>query len=152
MNKIWIVVIAAVLVLLVAGGVVGHHMTTTDNFCSSCHAYEKTSWDLGMHPQAGCLDCHTGGFVRDKTQGARKIFLVFTGQVDPHHDTLSSYPDKTMNNCLRCHWTEEAGRQRPYYLSNHSQYMQAAENCIACHEGGHFKPMRDKRYLSVRRD
>jgi cytochrome c nitrite reductase small subunit len=152
MKKIWIIVIAVVLVLLVGGGVAGHQMTTTDAFCSSCHAYEKASWDHGVHPQSGCLDCHTGGFVRDKTQGARKVFLVFTGQVDPHHDRLSSYPDKTFNNCVGCHLTEEAGVQRPFFIARHSEYMQAAEFCIACHEGGHLQEVREQRYISVRRD
>lgn len=152
MKTTWIVVIAAALVLLGIGGVAGHKMTTTDAFCSSCHAYEKASWDYGMHPEVGCLDCHSGGFMRDKTQGARKVWLVFTGQVDPHHDRLASYPDKTMSNCVRCHLTDEAGEQTPFFVARHSEYLQAAQFCIACHEPGHVERIRDMRYLSVRTD
>ncbi|MFU8895484.1 MAG: NapC/NirT family cytochrome c [Gammaproteobacteria bacterium] len=152
MNKIWIVVIVVVVLLLAVGGVAGHQATTTDAFCSSCHAYERASWDHGMHPHVGCLECHTGGFVRDKTQGARKVFLVFTGQVDPHHDELASYPDKTMKNCEGCHMTDEVAEHHPHFRTRHTEYTQAAEFCIACHEAGHVEQIRNQRYLNVRRD
>jgi len=152
MKKIWIfIVIIAVVGLLALGGTASHQVTTTDAFCSSCHAYEKASWDHGVHHSVGCLKCHTGGFVRDKTQGMRKVYLVFTGQIDPHHDRLASYPDKTMSNCMGCHMTEEVAQQRPIYMERHSEYLVAADSCIACHEGGHVKELRDKRYLAVRR-
>jgi cytochrome c nitrite reductase small subunit len=60
MSTLRVIIIVAVLVLLVVGGAAGHHMTTTDAFCSSCHAYERASWDHGLHPHTGCLECHTG--------------------------------------------------------------------------------------------
>lgn len=151
MSKLWIIIIVAGLLLLAVGGVAGHQMTTTDAFCSSCHAYERASWDHGMHPHVGCLDCHTGGFVRDKTQGARKVWLVFTGQINPHHARLPSYPDKTMNNCVGCHMTETAAEHHPFFVSRHAEYMQAAQYCIACHEPGHVSEIVEQRYLSVRR-
>lgn len=151
MKKTWIVVIVVGLALVTFGGVAGHHATTTDVFCSSCHAYEKASWDYGMHPNVGCLDCHSGGFMRDKTQGARKVWLVFTGQMDPHHDRLANYPDKTMNNCLGCHFSDAAAQANPVFVARHSDYLAAAEFCVACHEPGHVEQIRDKRYLSLRR-
>jgi cytochrome c nitrite reductase small subunit len=151
MNKLWIVVIVGLLLLLTLGGVAGHQMTKGDAFCSSCHAYERASWDHGMHPQVGCLECHTGGFLRDKTQGARKVFLVMTGQVNPHHDKLASYPDKTMKNCKGCHMTDEVAEYNPFFATRHTEYTQAAEYCIACHEAGHVEKIRNQRYLSIRR-
>jgi cytochrome c nitrite reductase small subunit len=151
MSKLWIVVIIFAVLLLTVGGVAGHHMTTTDAFCSSCHAYERASWDHGKHPHTGCLDCHTGGFWRDKTQGARKVYLVFTGQIDPHHDVLPSYPDKTMNNCVGCHMTADAAEYAPFFMARHAEYMEAAEYCIACHEPGHVEAILYMRYLAVRR-
>jgi cytochrome c nitrite reductase small subunit len=151
MSTFRIILVAVVLVLLVVGGAAGHHVTTTDAFCSSCHAYERASWDHGLHPHTGCLECHTGGFMRDKTQGARKVWLVFTGQVDPHHARLPSYPDKTMANCIECHMTEEAEEQQPFFVERHEDYMQAANYCIACHEPGHNLGVLELRYLSVRR-
>jgi cytochrome c nitrite reductase small subunit len=151
MNKLWIVAIVAALLLVTAGGVAGHQMTKGDAFCSSCHAYERASWDHGMHPNVGCLQCHTGGFTRDKTQGARKVFLVFTGQVNPHHDRLSSYPEKTLKNCQGCHMTDEVAEQHPYFATRHAEYMQAAQYCISCHEAGHVEKIRNERYLSARR-
>lgn len=151
MSKIWIVVIVVGLLLVAVGGVAGHQMTKGDAFCSSCHAYERASWDHGMHPNVGCLECHTGGFTRDKTQGARKVWLVFTGQVNPHHDRLASYPDKTFRNCVECHLNEAAAEQHPFFVSRHAEYLQAARFCISCHEPGHVEAIRNQRYLSVRR-
>ncbi|MCG5511861.1 NapC/NirT family cytochrome c [Ectothiorhodospira shaposhnikovii] len=134
------------LALLALGGTAGHHMTTTDAFCSSCHAYEKVSWDQGQHPEVGCLDCHTGGFMRDKVQGARKMFLVFTGQRDPHHDRLPSYPEKTQANCKGCHLTETAAVHQPFFLARHEGYMAATGSCMACHESGHVAAVREQRH------
>jgi cytochrome c nitrite reductase small subunit len=151
MSKLWIIVIVVAVLLVSVGGVAGHQMTKGDAFCSSCHAYERASWDHGMHPNVGCLECHTGGFMRDKTQGARKVFLVFTGQVNPHHDKLASYPDKTFKNCVGCHMTADANEQHPFFVTRHQEYLQAAENCVACHEAGHVESIRNMRYLSVRR-
>jgi cytochrome c nitrite reductase small subunit len=105
-----------------------------------------------VHRNVGCLDCHSGGFVRDKTQGTRKVYLVFTGQIDPHHDRLSSYPDKTMTNCINCHMNEEVAAQRPVFMERHSQYLAAAPYCIGCHEGGHVQEIRDQRYSTARRE
>lgn len=150
-RTLFIIIGIAVVFLAVAGGVVGHQATTTDTFCSSCHAYEKASWDFGVHPHVGCLDCHTGGFVRDKTQGARKVWLVFTGQVNPHHDRLASYPDKTMDNCMGCHFSEEAVEAYPVFVARHAQYQQAGEFCIACHEPGHRLDILHDRYTSATR-
>ena len=150
MNKLWIIVIVGLLALFAVGGVAGHKMTKTDAFCSSCHAYHKASWDYGMHPEVGCLDCHTGGFWRDKTQGARKVWLVFTGQMDPHHDQLASYPDKTMANCIGCHMNEEVAAVAPYYIERHAEYLQAAPYCIGCHEPGHVMSILEDRQVAVR--
>jgi cytochrome c nitrite reductase small subunit len=151
MNKLWIVAIVVALLLVTAGGVAGHQMTKGDAFCSSCHAYERASWDHGMHPNVGCLECHTGGFTRDKTQGARKVFLVFTGQINPHHDRLASYPEKTFKNCQGCHMTDEVAEHHPHFATRHAEYVQAAPYCISCHEAGHVEKIRNERYLSVRR-
>jgi cytochrome c nitrite reductase small subunit len=90
--------------------------------------------------------------ARDKTQGAHKVWLVFTGQVDPHHARLPSYPDKTMANCVDCHMTDEVEEQQPFFVMRHEEYMRAANYCIACHEPGHNLDVLEIRYLSVRRD
>ncbi|HSM27764.1 MAG TPA: NapC/NirT family cytochrome c [Thioalkalivibrio sp.] len=150
-RLVTVIVIVLVLGLLVWGGTASHQVTTTDAFCSSCHAYEKASWDHGPHPEVGCLDCHTGGFVRDKTQGVRKVWLVLTGEMDPHHDVLASYPEKTFVNCVNCHMGEEVQEENPIFMERHSRYMVAAEYCIGCHEGGHVQEIRNMRYLAVRR-
>ncbi len=152
MTKIWIIVIVTVVLILVtAGGTAALQMTTSNAFCSSCHAYEKTSWDHGVHHDVTCMNCHGKGFVRDKTQGARKMFLVFTGQVDPHTDPLPSYPDATMANCMDCHMSELIAERRPVYMERHAQYMAAAPYCIGCHEGGHVPDIRAMRDVAVRR-
>lgn len=144
-----LLMILAVLVifgLLAWGGTASHQLTTTDQFCASCHAYEKTSWDHGPHAQAGCLDCHTGGFVRDKTQGLRKVFLTLTGQMDPHHDVLASYPDKTMTNCMGCHFDPVVAAANPVFVERHGAYLRASETCLGCHEGGHDERLRAMRF------
>ncbi|MCG5495080.1 MULTISPECIES: NapC/NirT family cytochrome c [Ectothiorhodospira] len=145
MSKIGVATILVLVLVLVVGGGAGHQVTTTDAFCSSCHAYEKVSWDQGQHPEVGCLDCHTGGFMHDKIQGARKVYRVFTGQVDPHHDPLPSYPEKTHGNCVACHLNEAVVEYHPIFAARHERYMEAAEFCMACHESGHVLSVRAQR-------
>jgi hypothetical protein len=48
--------------------------------------------------------------------------------------------------------TAEANEQQPFFVMRHQEYLQAAENCVACHEAGHVERIRNMRYLSVRQD
>ncbi len=140
-----IAIIAAVLILG-GGGYGAHEFTTQDHFCASCHAYEKTSWDHSDHSDVGCLDCHTKGFTYDKVQGARKVWLTLTGQVNPHNDPLPTYPEETSQNCVDCHMTGEIGEEQPFFIARHERYMERVSTCQACHDSGH-----DKRLQRMKR-
>lgn len=147
MKKIWMILFLLVMIgLLAFGGNASQQLTTADPFCASCHAYEKVSWDHGPHAQVGCLACHTGGFVQDKVQGVRKVFLTFTGQIDPHRDVLTRYPDKTQANCFGCHFDSSAVAIDPLILKRHEASLRAGETCLNCHAGGHDAQLRAMRF------
>ena len=146
LGPIGIIIALAVVLALLAGGSYGAlQLTARDAFCASCHAYEKTSWDHGDHAETGCLDCHSKGFAYDKLQGLRKMWLTFTGQVNPHNDPLPSYPQETSANCADCHMADSIDDEQPFFVARHERYMQFADTCMACHDTGHDRRLQGMR-------
>ncbi|OQX04671.1 MAG: hypothetical protein BWK76_28435 [Desulfobulbaceae bacterium A2] len=143
--------IVAAAVLLIVGGAWGlAAKTSKDNFCITCHAYEKVSWDHGQHPDVGCIACHTKGVVKDKTAGLRKVYLTLTDQVNPHRDNLPSYKEKIQQNCVGCHMSSEQLALAPAFKARHEEYRQRTENCMQCHEAGHAQPLKNLRKPTAR--
>ncbi|KIH75681.1 cytochrome c nitrite reductase small subunit [Geoalkalibacter ferrihydriticus] len=149
-SKLWLIGGTVIVVVLVVAAWGMARQTSKDNFCVTCHAYEKVSWDHGKHPEVGCIACHTKGVVRDKTAGMRKVFLTLTDQVDPHHDNLPSYKDKINDNCIACHFEEERVALMPFFKERHDEYRKHTEVCMGCHEAGHVIKLRDLRQPGVR--
>ncbi|EHQ52938.1 MULTISPECIES: NapC/NirT family cytochrome c [Ectothiorhodospira] len=154
MGKLWItLIILLALGLVVAGGVGGHHVSTQNDFCITCHAYEKVSWDHGSHPQVDCLACHTKGFVTDKIQGARKVYLMFSGQVNPHHDAPSqTHPEKISENCSACHLSDYIRENDPDFYREHTEIMAGGRyTCLTCHgDNGHDPALQALRFKAPR--
>jgi cytochrome c nitrite reductase small subunit len=152
MNKdrpvVWVAVVVLVVVLGGAWGLAAK--TSTDNFCTTCHAYEKVSWDHGKHPDVGCVACHTKGVFRDKTAGLRKVFLTLSDQVNPHRDNLPSYKEKINDNCIACHMAEDKIALLPVFKERHDEYRKHAPACMSCHEAGHVVKLRDLRKPGAR--
>lgn len=148
-SIVWIVVVVVLAgVLLGTWGLAAK--TSTDNFCVTCHAYEKVSWDHGQHPDIGCIACHTKGVIKDKTAGIRKVFLTLTDQVDPHRGNLPSYLEKTHENCVACHMTEEIVEMLPHFKARHDEYLKATPTCMGCHDAGHTLKLKDLRKENAR--
>ena len=146
-TKTWIIV-AVVVLLIVVGATAGvANKTSTSGFCSSCHAYEKMSWDHGDHKEVSCISCHTKGSFNDKNNGIRKVMLTTTGKVDPHRDNLPSYKDEIINNCKGCHMSDEIRQERPIFTARHDEYLQHYSNCMGCHDPGHKRSYQTKRFV-----
>jgi len=143
-SIVWIVVVVVLAVVLIATWGLAAK-TSTDNFCVTCHAYEKVSWDHGQHPDIGCIACHTKGVIKDKTAGMRKVYLTLTDQVDPHRDNLPSYLEKTHENCVACHMTKEITDMLPFFKARHDEYLKATPTCMGCHDAGHTLKLKDLR-------
>ncbi|MGM0677147.1 MAG: NapC/NirT family cytochrome c [Pseudomonadota bacterium] len=153
MGRFWIItIVVVVLALLVGGGVGGHHVSKQNAFCITCHAYEKVSWDHGDHFFNDCLDCHTKGLVTDKVHGVRKVYLMFTGQNNPHNDPPSRlYPEKTSDNCTDCHMTSEVEANEPEFFAQHTGMMENFDTCQACHDdSGHDPELQALRFEAPR--
>jgi cytochrome c nitrite reductase small subunit len=143
-SIVWIVVVVVLAVVLIATWGLAAK-TSTDNFCVTCHAYEKVSWDHGQHPDIGCIACHTKGVIKDKTAGMRKVYLTLTDQVDPHRDNLPSYLEKTHENCVACHMTKEITDMLPFFKARHDEYLKVTPTCMGCHDAGHTLKLKDLR-------
>ncbi|MFP4080295.1 MAG: NapC/NirT family cytochrome c [Ectothiorhodospira sp.] len=140
MSKFWIVLLALLVVAVLAGaGVGGHQASKSNTFCIGCHAYEKVAWDHGDHFNTDCIDCHTKGLVDDKVQGMRKVYLMATGQNNPHNDPSGrSYPRITSDNCQGCHMGPEVEESDPAFFEEHTAFMADGGLCLDCHaDTGH---------------
>jgi cytochrome c nitrite reductase small subunit len=147
---VWALIVVVALVVVLGGTLKLTAMTSSDNFCITCHAYEKVSWDYGQHPDVGCIACHTKGVVQDKTAGLRKVYLTLTDQVDPHRDNLPSYLEKTQDNCIACHMDSERIALMPVFKERHDEYLRHAPSCMSCHEAGHALKLKDLRSPGAR--
>lgn len=142
MSKLILVIILLLgLALLAAGTAGGIHMSKQNDFCAACHAYHTVAWDHGLHPSVNCLDCHTKGFTQDKIQGVRKLYLMVTGQHDPHRDPSGrSHPMVISGHCQDCHMTEQARVEKPQFYNMHVAMMRRAESCLTCHSDVGHRP------------
>jgi cytochrome c nitrite reductase small subunit len=146
----WTLIVIVVLGVAFGGAWGLTAKTSSDNFCITCHAYEKVSWDYGMHPDVGCVSCHTKGVIADKTAGMKKVYLTLTDQVNPHRDNLPSYSEKIHDNCVSCHMEPEKIALMPYFKERHDEYMKRSADCMTCHEAGHTLKLKDLRKPGTR--
>ena len=157
--------IAALVVMVVVGGgatvaaAVTVHMTSTEEFCSSCHAkdaaaeFKDTIHDKNRTGvRAGCADCHLPKelvpmMVR-KVKAAKEVWGHFTGVIntkekyDKHRYEMAVNEWTRMkgNNsqeCRNCHDLAKADpeKQSEKARERHAKVIADRTDCIDCHFG-----------------
>ncbi len=163
--------IAALVVMVVVGGgftvaaAVTVHMTSTEEFCSSCHTNDAAAEFKGtIHDKnrtgvrATCADCHLPKelvpmMVR-KVKAAREVWGHFTGVIntkekyDKHRYAMAVKEWTRMkgNNsqeCRNCHDLAKADpeKQSETARARHAKALAERTDCIDCHFGiAHTEP------------
>ena len=162
--------IAALVVCVVVGGgivVAGAatvHMTSTEEFCSSCHTNDAAAEFKGtIHDQnrtgvrATCADCHLPRefvpmMVR-KVKAAKEVWGHFTGVIDTkekydkhrYEMAVSEWTRMKGNHsqeCRNCHdLAKAAEKQSDSAKARHAKAMAERTDCIDCHFGiAHTEP------------
>ena len=163
MKKFWIIFIPGIIVgmLIIIGGNKAIRLTSTNEFCASCHIHPQatTSWKQSVHyitrsgDRTSCVECHLPpkgqGHIPAKIRtGLRDLY----GQLFKDHDSFN-WEEKSRlenarehvpeNSCLYCHetlFTPELSREGE---EAHLYYDQAEKtddlHCINCHlNAGHY--------------
>jgi cytochrome c-type protein NapC len=149
---------------ILAGGMVGVHMTSTEEFCSSCHAndvaaeFKDTIHDKNRTGvRATCADCHLPRelvpmMVR-KVKAAKEVWGQFTGVINTkekfekhrYEMAVSEWTRMKKNNsqeCRNCHDLAKAiEKQSDTARARHEKVIAERTDCIDCHFGiAHTEP------------
>ena len=163
--------IAVLIVCVVVGGgavgasVVTVHMTSTEEFCSSCHAkdaaaeFKDTIHDKNRTGvRAACADCHLPKelvpMMIRKVEAAREVWGHFTGVINTkekydkhrHAMAVSEWTRMKKNDsqeCRNCHDASkmDADKQSETARARHAKAKADRTDCIDCHFGiAHTEP------------
>jgi len=134
------------------------HATSTNEFCSSCHANDAArEWRESAHHNnragfvAGCSDCHlprefVPKMVR-KVKAAKEVWGQFIGVIDTpekyeaHRQAMAESEWSRMRangaqECRNCHHPDSmADKQKPYVKDMHQGALAGGQICIDCHKG-----------------
>ena len=158
------------LLILVAGGLLGvlfsfgfttaMHMTSTTEFCVSCHEmqqpwenFQATAHYENRHGfEVGCKDCHipkeTIPKLVRKVQAAREVWGHWTGIIDTPEKYAAHQPvmkerelsrmrANDSQECRNCHQPERMIQEQQTTAARkaHSTLKEAGKTCIDCHQG-----------------
>jgi cytochrome c-type protein NapC len=154
--------------LLAAGGVIGAvslfgvdyalHATSTDEFCSGCHANDATKeWRESAHHNnraglvAGCSDCHLprefAPKMLRKAKAVKEVWGRLTGVIDTpekyeaHRLAMaeSEWARLRANGAQECrnfhHPESMADKDKSYVGPLHKSALAGGKICIDCHKG-----------------
>lgn len=122
---LWVGVLVAFVILTVGT----LEVTSTPEFCGSCHEVEPSmiGWETSAHADVSCMKCHAGdgvlGYLATKIGGLREVYVHVTEK--PENADLVGEVD--VEKCLTCHedeWEDET------FVAEHP--TQDAP-CAACH-------------------
>ena len=168
-SAITLGIAALAVCVLVGGGILVAavetvHMTSTEEFCSSCHTNDAAAEFKGtIHDQnrtgvrATCADCHLPREVVPmmvrKVKAAKEVWGQFTGVIntkekyDKHRYEMavSEWTRMKGNNsqeCRNCHnLAKAAEKQSDTAKARHAKAMAERTDCIDCHFGiAHTEP------------
>jgi len=134
------------LLLIVLGGLLGLvlitgvalKVTSTPQFCSSCHEMspEYSTWHESSHSKIACVTCHIEpgavSLVKHKISSLNQLFLHLTGKVP---DTIVM-PEPIKNEvCEQCHSTVRKVTASGDIIIPHDKHLAQGIACVACHAG-----------------
>ena len=157
------------LLLLVAGGlvlgaagvggtVIALHLTSTNEFCTSCHAQNAAvEWQQSPHYAnsvgfvAGCADCHESrSFIPQmvrKVEAANEVWNQLLGTISTpekyeanrlrmaQKEWARLHADNSQE-CRNCHEPASmVDADKPGIRDMHKAFLTAGQTCIDCHKG-----------------
>ena len=134
------------------------HATSTNEFCSGCHANDAAKeWRESVHYSnragfiAGCSDCHlprelVPKMVR-KTKAVKEVWGRLIGIIDTpekyeaHRQAMaesewSRMRDNGAQECRNCHHPDSmSDKDKSYVGGMHKSALAGGQICIDCHKG-----------------
>lgn len=131
-----VILLSGSLILLLALTVGALELTSTPQFCQSCHEMrpEYVTWKASVHSQISCVDCHVKpgakNMVLHKIESFKQLYDHITGQVYPPI-TL----DTPISNqiCEQCHSQNRVVTPPGDIKIPHQIHLQNGVKCVDCH-------------------
>lgn len=134
------------------------HATSTNEFCSSCHANDAAKeWMMSKHysnqygVRVGCSDCHIPqSFVPKmlrKMQALKEVYGHFTGVIDTPEKFEAKRKEMAESEwarlkanggqeCRNCHFMNTINNPEKEYLKDmHVGALDGGQICTDCHKG-----------------
>ncbi len=135
----YILIITGLLVFLFGGMYAATALTSTPEFCKSCHIMqpEYATWQASSHSQISCVECHVdSGLVNEmkhKVVATKELYMYVTKTYELPIRMTEDIPD---NRCLKCHSTKRpvSPSYQGLYIP-HDKHNKAGVGCIKCHSG-----------------
>ncbi len=131
----WIILGAFLIgMAFMAGGTEAVHQASSNNFCISCHddPVFAPSFTSLEHGKLECVECHSQGVIKDKTQGVGHMISTIKDKDAPNnYDHMVAKFDP--NKCIQCHNLNSDFKDN-YVKSRHAGYIRKDMNCVRCHD------------------
>ena len=125
--------------------VVGLEITTSPEFCSTCHNMEPyyANWETSSHNEVNCIKCHSdrglGAYLKTKMNGMVEVAVYLSGKLPTSYQTEVSDA-----SCLRdgCHSQEKLKEETVDFkkgiLFSHDEHLNTLRDdfrlrCTSCH-------------------
>ena len=125
--------------------VAGLEITTSPEFCSSCHNMKPyyENWETSSHNEVNCIKCHAdpgiGSYLKTKANGLVEVAIYLSGNLPTNYQ--SEVSDKS---CLRegCHSQEKLKEEKLDFKKgisfSHETHLQTLRDdfrlrCTSCH-------------------
>ncbi len=132
------ILIAGLIVFTGVGSVAAIQVTSTPQFCSSCHEMqpEYVTWAASAHDTVACTKCHiqpgTVNLLKHKINAMKQLYLHFTKT----YVTPIELPEPIRNEvCLECHTTYRKITPSGDIIFPHQKHLDEKLECVKCHAG-----------------
>lgn len=132
----WIILGAFLIgMAFMAGGTQAVHKASSNSFCISCHDDPTfaPAFSSLEHGELDCVDCHSKGVVKDKTQGVGHLITTVKDSKAPNNYDEMKAKKFDPNKCISCH-NLNSDFKDDYTKNRHSTYLRRDMNCVSCHD------------------
>ncbi len=138
-DKLKLFILVNGLLIFVGIGSVGMlKVTSTPQFCSSCHEMrpEYVTWKATSHNQVDCVKCHIepglDSLVKHKISAMKQLYQHVTGQV-PNPIEMPQPIESYV--CEQCHSRNRLVNASGDLIIPHNRHLEQEIECVRCHKG-----------------
>jgi hypothetical protein len=109
-------------------------ITTSPDFCGSCHTTTRAEWETSRHGQNGviCLDCHEVHTQRTRADAAEHTLCALCHQTDTQDSIHQEHMEADLR-CIECHLDRPDDIPVSGQMATGHSFAATLDNCDECH-------------------